>query len=115
MLYVCVYNQALIPDLIPPETSMHIDLSNKRVIVTGASRGIGRAIAGAFAAEGARVAICARTEADLNSVAEELARSAQAVIARVVDVTDTQGVKRFVDEVAEQWGGVDVLVNNAGQ
>ena len=94
---------------------MHIDLSNKRVIVTGASRGIGRAIARAFSAEGARVAICARTEADLNAVATELARSAQAVIARAVDVTDTHGVKRFVDEVAEQWGGVDVLVNNAGQ
>ena len=94
---------------------MHIDLSNKRVIVTGASRGIGRAIARAFSAEGARVAICARTEADLNAVATELARSAQAVIARAVDVTDTHGVKRFVDEVVEHWGGVDVLVNNAGQ
>ncbi|MDZ5455100.1 MULTISPECIES: SDR family oxidoreductase [Azohydromonas] len=94
---------------------MHIDLSNKRVIVTGASRGIGRAIARAFAAEGARVAICARTEADVAAAGEELGHQAQAVIARAVDVTDTEGVRRFVDEVASQWGGVDVLVNNAGQ
>lgn len=94
---------------------MHIDLSGKRVIITGASRGIGRAIAGAFAAEGARVAICARTQADIDGVGESLASRAQAVIARAVDVTDTPGVKRFVEEVAQAWGGVDVLVNNAGQ
>jgi len=94
---------------------MNIDLSEKRVIVTGASRGIGRAIARAFAAEGARVAICARTEADVKAAGDELAKTARAVIAKAVDVTDTAGVKRFVDDVADQWGGVDVLVNNAGQ
>jgi len=94
---------------------MNIDLSGKRVIVTGASRGIGRAIARAFAAEGARVAICARTEADVQSVGGELAQTAQAVIARAVDVTDTAGVKAFVEEVAATWGSIDVLINNAGQ
>lgn len=94
---------------------MNIDLSGKRVIVTGASRGIGRAIARAFAVEGAKLAICARTQADLDTVGAELAGSAQAVIARAVDVTDTAGVKAFVDEVAQAWGGVDVLINNAGQ
>ncbi|MDY0748193.1 SDR family oxidoreductase [Paucibacter sp. R3-3] len=94
---------------------MNIDLSNKRVIITGASRGIGRAIATAFAQEGARVAICARTEADVRAVGDELASSAQAVIASAVNVTDTAAVKAFVDEVASAWGGVDVLVNNAGQ
>lgn len=94
---------------------MNIDLSQKRVIITGASRGIGRAIARAFAAEGARVAICARTESDVKEAGDELEKTAQGVIARAVDVTDTPGVKRFVDDVAAQWGGVDVLVNNAGQ
>jgi NAD(P)-dependent dehydrogenase (short-subunit alcohol dehydrogenase family) len=94
---------------------MHIDLSGKRVIVTGASRGIGRAIARAFAAEGARVAICARTEADIAAAGRDLEGQAQAVIARAVDVTDTAGVKAFVDAVAAHWGGIDVLVNNAGQ
>ena len=93
---------------------MHIDLSNKRVIVTGASRGIGRAIANAFAREGARVAVCARTAGDIKTVGEELALTAQGVIARAVDVTDSKGVKTFVDEVADSWGGVDVLINNAG-
>jgi 3-oxoacyl-[acyl-carrier protein] reductase len=94
---------------------MHIDLHSRRVIITGASRGIGLAIARAFALEGARVAICARTPQAVEAIGAELAESAQAVIARAVDVTDTAGVKAFVEEVAETWGGVDVLVNNAGQ
>lgn len=94
---------------------MHIDLSNKRVIVTGASRGIGRAIAMAFAAEGARVAICARTESAVAEAGAELAQKAADVIARPVDVTDTGAVNAFVADVAARWGGVDVLVNNAGQ
>ncbi|MRK19808.1 SDR family oxidoreductase [Pseudomonas sp. JG-B] len=94
---------------------MNIDLRGKRVIVTGASRGIGRAIAEAFAAEGARLAICARSEDAISAVGKTLEGSALDVIARAVDVTDTAGVKSFVDEVVEAWGGVDVLVNNAGQ
>ncbi|TRO11922.1 SDR family oxidoreductase [Ectopseudomonas mendocina] len=94
---------------------MNIDLSGKRVIVTGASRGIGRAIAQAFAAEGARIAICARSEEAVISTGKELEATAQAVIARAVDVTDTEGVRAFVAEIVETWGGVDVLVNNAGQ
>lgn len=95
---------------------MHIQLTDKRVIVTGGSRGIGRAIARAFAAEGARVAICARTDADVQAAGDDLrARGAQAVIARAVDVTDTAAVKQFVEEIAQAWGSVDVLVNNAGQ
>lgn len=94
---------------------MNIDISNKRVIVTGASRGIGFAIANAFAAGGARVAICARGGAEVAAAGQELASHAQAVIARSVDVTDTAAVQAFVGEVADAWGGVDVLVNNAGQ
>jgi NAD(P)-dependent dehydrogenase (short-subunit alcohol dehydrogenase family) len=94
---------------------MNIDLSGKRVIVTGASRGIGRAIAQAFATEGARVAICARIEEAVIATGKALEATAQAVIARAVDVTDTEGVKAFVAEIVETWGGVDVLINNAGQ
>ncbi|HXQ99835.1 MAG TPA: SDR family oxidoreductase [Pseudomonas sp.] len=94
---------------------MNIDLSAKRVIVTGASRGIGLAIARAFAAEGARVAICARNQQSVSEAGQLLAGQAQAVIARAVDVTDTAGVQAFVSEVVQAWGGVDVLVNNAGQ
>ena len=94
---------------------MHIDLSGKRVIVTGASRGIGLAIARSFAVEGARVAVCARNLEAIEATGRELASRAQAVIARAVDVTDSAGVKTFVEEVAATWGGVDVLINNAGQ
>lgn len=94
---------------------MNIDLRGKRVIVTGASRGIGLAIASAFALEGARVAICARSQDAVDAAAAKLRESAEQVLARVVDVTDTQGVQHFVSEVAEAWGGVDILVNNAGQ
>lgn len=94
---------------------MNIDLSGKRVIITGASRGIGRAIARAFAADGAKVAICARDAQAVAETGKDLANSAAAVIARSVDVTDTAAVQAFVAEVIEAWGGVDVLVNNAGQ
>lgn len=94
---------------------MNIDLKGKRVIVTGASRGIGLAIASAFAREGARVAICARSQEAVDAAAETLRESAEQVLARVVDVTDTKGVQTFVQEVVQAWGGVDILVNNAGQ
>ncbi len=85
---------------------MHIDLSDKRVIVTGASRGIGCAIAGAFAKEGARVAICARSDTEVQTAGRALKElGAQDVIARAVDVTDTPGVQAFIAEIAAAWGG----------
>ncbi|MBQ0744334.1 SDR family oxidoreductase [Halopseudomonas pelagia] len=94
---------------------MNIDLKGKRVIITGASRGIGRAIAKAFAEDGAKVAVCARDLQAISDTGKALGSSGAAVIARSVDVTDTAAVQAFVAEVAETWGGVDVLVNNAGQ
>ena len=94
---------------------MIIDLSDKRVIVTGASRGIGRGIATAFAKEGCRLAIGARTEAAIQATADELRPFAGDLIVRRLDVADDVSVKEFVAEVTGKWGGVDVLVNNAGQ
>lgn len=94
---------------------MHIDLSNKRVIVTGASRGIGKAIAEAFAQEGAKVAICARNIDTLQAAANEFCAPIENMLVRGVDVTDSEAVKEFVHEVTELWGGVDILINNAGQ
>ena len=94
---------------------MHIDLSNKRVIVTGASRGIGKAIAEAFAQEGAKVAICARNIDTLQAAANEFCAPIENMLVRGVDVTDSVSVKKFVHEVTELWGGVDILINNAGQ
>ncbi|WP_242153579.1 SDR family oxidoreductase [Sphingomonas sp. BAUL-RG-20F-R05-02] len=94
---------------------MHIDLTGKRVIVTGASRGIGRGIAAAFAAEGCRLAIGARNEEAIRATAAEIGAGAADTIVRRLDVADDQSAKDFVAEVAERWDGVDVLVNNAGQ
>ncbi|MCU6453107.1 SDR family oxidoreductase [Sphingomonas sp. A2-49] len=94
---------------------MNIDLSAKRVIVTGASRGIGRGIATAFAKEGCRLAIGARTDSAIQATADELRPFAGDLIVRRLDVADDASVKDFVAEVTERWGGVDVLVNNAGQ
>lgn len=95
---------------------MHIDLSGKRVIITGASRGIGAAIAEGFAKDGARVAICARTKDAIDREGEKLRDlGAQDVISQSVDVSNTDEVRAFVEEVAGAWDGIDVLVNNAGQ
>jgi 3-oxoacyl-[acyl-carrier protein] reductase len=94
---------------------VQLDLSDRRVIVTGASRGIGRALARAFADEGCRLAVCARGGDALETVAEDLRARGAEVIARQVDVTSTEAVRAFVDEAATAWGGIDVLVNNAGQ
>ncbi|QTN18375.1 SDR family oxidoreductase [Brevundimonas sp. AJA228-03] len=95
---------------------MYIDLSTKRVIVTGASRGIGHATAAVFAREGVRLAICSRSPEALGVVAEEMrALGARDVIAVALDVRNTAAVRAFVDKVAKAWDGIDVLVNNAGQ
>jgi 3-oxoacyl-[acyl-carrier protein] reductase len=95
---------------------MHIDLKGKRVIVTGASRGIGAAIAKGFAREGARLAVCARNAEAIGATATEASLlGAQSVVASTVDVRDTSQVRAWIDEIAQNWGGIDVLVNNAGQ
>ena len=94
---------------------MHIDFNDKREIVTGASRGIGKAIAEAFAQEGAKVAICARNLDTLKAAANDFCVPTKNMLVRAVDVTDSVSVKKFVHEVTELWGGVDILINNAGQ
>lgn len=95
---------------------MIIDLTDKRVIVTGATRGIGLATARAFAKEGVRLAICSRTPEAVAKTAEECrALGAEDVIAVPLDVRETEAVRAFVKQVGDAWGGVDVLVNNAGQ
>ncbi|KAL9127674.1 MAG: hypothetical protein Q9217_003501 [Psora testacea] len=92
-------------------------LENKVVLVTGASRGIGRATALAFAAAGAHVACLSRTRSDLDSLVEEVrekqGRKAMA-IAIAGDVTDARFAARAVQETEAALGPIDVLVNNAG-
>jgi 3-oxoacyl-[acyl-carrier protein] reductase len=94
---------------------MHIDLSGKRVIVTGASRGIGQGIALAFAREGCRVAIGSRDETTAGVAKDEMCKVAQDVLVRRLDVGEDTSVTAFVEAVVDRWGGVDILINNAGQ
>lgn len=90
---------------------MDLGLDDKAAIVTGGSKGIGKAIAESLAEEGARVAICARGEDELAATAEEINGEVLAVPA---DVTDDSDVERLVEETVEEFGTVDVLVNNVG-
>jgi 3-oxoacyl-[acyl-carrier protein] reductase len=87
-------------------------LSGRTTIVTGAARGIGRAIATAFAAEGASVALVDRRGEEAEEVSDSL--GTKTVIALEADVSDEHAVTRAVHRVQEQWGRIDVLVNNAG-
>ena len=80
-------------------------------VVTGASSGIGNATARALAAEGARVALFARRRAKLDDLAEELGDVASV---HEVDVSDADAVRGAIEDVVSRWGGLDLLVNNAG-
>jgi 3-oxoacyl-[acyl-carrier protein] reductase len=93
---------------------MDLGLKGKVAIITGGSRGIGRAIALGLAAEGCNVAICARGEEQLRATEAELKATGVRVHADSVDVAQAGSVEAFVDEVAKALGRVDVLVNNAG-
>jgi len=89
-------------------------LHGRAAVVTGGSRGLGRAIAIELAASGADVAICARGAEDLEAAAEELRSTGRRVHAQVADVTDPDQVTGFIAASAEALGGIDILVNNAG-
>jgi 3-oxoacyl-[acyl-carrier protein] reductase len=93
---------------------MDTGLKGRSVIVAGSSEGMGRSAAEAFAAEGAKVAICARTKAKIDAAADEIRKKYKAeVFHAALDVTDAEAVKIFVAAVAEKFGGVDVCVTNA--
>jgi 3-oxoacyl-[acyl-carrier protein] reductase len=91
---------------------MDLQLAGKRALVTGASRGIGRATAGELAAEGCAVAICARGEEELDKAATELRDAGATVFSRAVDVADGDALERFVTDAAAELGGLDIVVNN---
>lgn len=92
---------------------MDISFKAKNVVVAGGSRGIGRSIALAFAAEGANISICARGAEQLEVTRAEIARHGGTVHAGVCDLADGAAVRRYVAEAAAALGGIDVLVNNA--
>src|SRR5258708_6499517 len=96
---------------------MDLGLQNKVALVTGASRGLGRAMAHALAVEGMHVSICARTESALTEAVAALNKSAAAsrpAIGLVADLTKPDDVRKWVEESVNRFGGIDVLVNNAG-
>ena len=91
---------------------MEFGLEGKGVIVTGASRGIGFAIAEAFAAEGANVSICGRTEGPLNAAKDKLASHGGTVHASTCDVADAASLESYINAAEADLGGLNVLVNN---
>jgi 3-oxoacyl-[acyl-carrier protein] reductase len=94
---------------------MELGLEGRAALVTGASEGIGKAIARKLADEGVRVAICARTEATLKATAAEIAEATGIDIAPIpADLRSLAGCQRVVEQAAERLGGVDILFNNAG-
>ena len=92
---------------------MAFDFADKRVLVCGGSRGIGRSTALAFARAGASVAICARNPDALEATRAELAAFGRTAYAAPCDLADASAIARFVVDAADQLGGIDVLVNNA--
>ncbi|NQU04127.1 MAG: SDR family oxidoreductase [Syntrophaceae bacterium] len=90
-------------------------LQDKVAIVTGGGRGLGRSIALAFGKEGARVVLAARTEKEIEHVAEELRALKRDVIAVKTDVTVEEDVANLVEKTLQECGAIDILINNAGE
>src|SRR5690349_11365867 len=93
---------------------MDLGLTGRVAAITGGSDGIGFAAAARLLQEGARVAICARRADRLREAAARLRAEGGEVLEVVADVTRSEDVRRFVESTVERFGGLDVLVNNAG-
>jgi NAD(P)-dependent dehydrogenase (short-subunit alcohol dehydrogenase family) len=89
-------------------------LTGKRAVVTGAGRGIGRSIALALAQAGADVAVTARTSSEINQLVAEIHACGSRSLAVSCDVTDSEQVKHMTTTFMEGLGGIDILINNAG-
>ncbi|QCP54181.1 SDR family oxidoreductase [Trinickia violacea] len=88
-------------------------LNGKVAIVTGAGRGIGRATAKLFAAEGAKVAVLSLTPANVDAVVADIKASGGTALGVPCDISDAEQIKAAVEKVVDSYGGIDVLVNNA--
>lgn len=93
---------------------MELGLQGRVALVTGGSKGIGRACAAAFAAEGARLALCARGAEGLARIAEELGAKGAEVLTIAADLAEPEAARRVVEGVLARFGRLDILVNNAG-
>lgn len=93
---------------------MSFDLTGKKALVTGASRGIGRGIAVAYAAAGADVALLARNADLLAELAEEIEALGRSAVVATADVLDAEATRAATAQAIEALGGLDILVNNAG-
>src|SRR5688500_16525926 len=93
---------------------MDLGIRGRKAIVTGGSKGLGRAIALEFAAAGCDLSICARNADELSAAADELKQHGTNVFALPADVTDPAQVKSYIAASADALGGIDILVNNAG-
>lgn len=89
-------------------------LQNKTALITGAGKGIGRAVALALANEGVHIGLVARTEKDLQAVAAEVMALGVKAAMAVVDVSDINSVNAAVTKIRQQLGAIDILINNAG-
>lgn len=89
-------------------------INGKVVLVTGASQGLGKALAFAYAEEGAKIVINSRSESSIKPAAEEIEGKGAEVLALEADVSDGTDVQRLIDAAVERFGRIDVLVNNAG-
>src|SRR5215475_7123763 len=93
---------------------MDLGLTGKVALVTGGSKGIGKAVARGLIEEGAKVAICARTRSELDAAVAELAKPRSEVFAVAGDLTREADVMKIVEATAGRFGRIDILVNNAG-
>jgi 3-oxoacyl-[acyl-carrier protein] reductase len=93
---------------------MDLGLKGKVAMITGASKGLGRAMAKAFGEEGVKLSICARGEAQLKDAAAEFQKLGFDTFSMAADVTNAAEMGKWIAETSKRFGGVDILVNNAG-
>ena len=94
------------------ETIMDLKIKGKNALITGSTKGIGRAIAEALAAEGCNLGICSRNASEVTEAISDLSAHGVKVVGSSVDISDGDALSAWVDSCAEQLGGIDIFVPN---